>query len=118
MPTAARFDVAIVGGGIAGSALAGVLARGGLSVLLVEREAAFRDRIRGELTWPWGLIEATRAGLLEVIERAGRAEVPELHFFEERVAVATYQFEAEPIVGFSHPGWQEALFVWAGELGA
>ncbi len=118
MTTAARFDVAVVGGGIAGSAIAGVLARGGLSVLVVEREALFRDRIRGELTWPWGVVEATRAGLMEVFERAGRAEIPELHIFEERTPVATVRWEAEPIIGFSHAGLQEALFAWAGDLGA
>jgi len=54
MSSTQAFDVIIVGGGLAGSALAGVLAQSGLGVLLVEREARFRDRIRGEVTWPWG----------------------------------------------------------------
>jgi flavin-dependent dehydrogenase len=46
--------VVIAGGGIAGSSLGGVLTRSGLGVLVVEKERRFRDRIRGELTWPWG----------------------------------------------------------------
>ena len=44
------FDVIIVGGGIAGSTLGGVLVRAGLGVVVVEKEARFRDRIRGEST--------------------------------------------------------------------
>jgi flavin-dependent dehydrogenase len=50
--TASVFDLIIVGGGIAGSTLGGVLARDGLGVLVVEKEARFRDRIRGAGTWP------------------------------------------------------------------
>jgi flavin-dependent dehydrogenase len=56
------FDVIIVGGSIAGSTLGGVLARAGLGILVLEREARFRDRIRGEGTWPWGVAEARQAG--------------------------------------------------------
>ena len=118
MPTTPHFDVAIVGAGLAGSSLAGVLARGGLSVLAIEREAEFRDRIRGELTWPWGVAEAARVGLLEVIESVGRAEIPEMHFFDHGQVVETHRWEAEPIVGFSHPCLQQALFAWAEEQGA
>ena len=43
-----RFDVVIVGGGIAGSALASVLAPAGMSVLLLERVVEYRDKVRGE----------------------------------------------------------------------
>ena len=57
------YDVIVIGGGIAGSCIAGILARNGHGVLVVEKEATFRDRIRGEGTWPWGVVEARRAGL-------------------------------------------------------
>src|SRR5687768_14422254 len=76
MAPAQAFDVIVVGGGLAGSALAGVLAHAGLGVLVVEREAAFRDRIRGELTWPWGVGEARELGLEAVLQQAGRVELP------------------------------------------
>src|SRR6187549_2390141 len=70
MATKRAFDVIIVGGGIAGSCLAGVLARGGLGVLVVEKESRFRDRVRGEGTWPWGVAHALKAGLGELFAQA------------------------------------------------
>jgi 2-polyprenyl-6-methoxyphenol hydroxylase-like FAD-dependent oxidoreductase len=93
MATQPDFDVIIVGGGLAGSALAGALARAGLDVLVVEREARFRDRIRGEFTWPWGVADALRL-------------------------VKTDQFEGTPMIGFPHLTLQEELFTWAGSGGA
>jgi menaquinone-9 beta-reductase len=116
-PTQA-FDVIVVGGGLAGSALAGVLAQAGLGVLVVEREAGFRDRIRGELTWPWGVAEARELGLEAVLEQAGRVELPAVQFYEDRRVAVTEPFEAVPMNGFSHPRLQEALFTWAGVQGA
>jgi flavin-dependent dehydrogenase len=41
------YDLVIVGGGLAGSALAAAMAPTGARVLIVEREATFRDRVRG-----------------------------------------------------------------------
>ena len=42
------YDVVIVGGGIAGDALAAVLARGGVAVAVLERDPMPIDRVRGE----------------------------------------------------------------------
>jgi choline dehydrogenase-like flavoprotein len=53
------FDVVVVGGGVAGSSLGAALARAGLEVLVVEREARFRDRVRGDSLFPWGVVEMT-----------------------------------------------------------
>jgi hypothetical protein len=57
------YDVICVGGGLADSALAKVLAESGLKVLVLERGTAFRDRVRGEQMHPWGVAEAKRLGL-------------------------------------------------------
>ena len=65
------FDAVIVGGGIAGNALATVLARAGKSVLVLERSSVYRDRVRGEYVQPWGVAEAIRLGLHEVLVDAG-----------------------------------------------
>ena len=50
-------DYIVVGGGIAGGAFATVMARAGANVLVLERQAEYRDRVRGELLWPWGVAE-------------------------------------------------------------
>jgi 2-polyprenyl-6-methoxyphenol hydroxylase-like FAD-dependent oxidoreductase len=112
------FDVIVVGGGLAGSALAGVLAQAGLGVLVVEREAGFRDRIRGELTWPWGVAEAREIGLEAVLQQVGRVELPAVQFYEDQQVAVTEPFEPVPMIGFSHPRLQEALFTWAEVQGA
>ena len=62
-----RYDVVIVGAGIAGGALATVLARAGKQVLLLERTEAYKDVVRGEWIAPWGLIDAQKAGLSDVL---------------------------------------------------
>lgn len=118
MPPTQAFDVIVVGGGMAGSALAGVLAQAGLGVLVVEREASFRDRIRGEVTWPWGVGEALQLGLEEVLQQAGRVELSAVQRYEHQQVVKTDPFERPLMVGFSHPRVQEALFTWAGSCGA
>jgi 2-polyprenyl-6-methoxyphenol hydroxylase-like FAD-dependent oxidoreductase len=65
-----RVDVAIVGGGIAGGALAVQLARAGLVVTVLEQSVEFRDRVRGEYIPPWGWRELVRSGLLDTVLRA------------------------------------------------
>ena len=58
---AADFDVAIIGGGIGGGALATVLARDGLSVLVLEKSTVYRDHVRGEWLAPWGVATMVRS---------------------------------------------------------
>lgn len=60
-------DVVVVGGGIAGASIATVLARGGVEVLLLERQHRYRDRVRGEYLAPWGVLEARALGLEDMI---------------------------------------------------
>ena len=123
MATPRSVDVLVAGGGLAGSTLAGVLARAGLGVLVVEKEARFRDRVRGEVTWPWGVAEALRAGLGELFDLAGRVELPALLTYQEGQLVDTYRWETDSIdglpgIGFSHPHLQETAIAWAQSGGA
>ncbi len=64
-------DVVIVGGGIAGGALATVLARTGLNVLVLEKTEIYRDLVRGEWVAPWGVIEAKKLGIYDTLVAAG-----------------------------------------------
>lgn len=63
-------DVVVVGGGIAGGALASALAAGGLSVYLLERQAKYEDLVRGEFLTPWGIRELQTLGLEECLQAA------------------------------------------------
>jgi 2-polyprenyl-6-methoxyphenol hydroxylase-like FAD-dependent oxidoreductase len=101
--------------------MAGVLARSGLGVLVVEKEAAFRDRIRGEGTWPWGVAEARAAGLGQLLAQVGvglfalaryeDGQPVEIEWTVDRV-------DGVPGIGFSHHQLQEAAFTWAAAQGA
>jgi menaquinone-9 beta-reductase len=62
----AEYDIITIGG-LVGAALAKVLAERGLQVLVLERETTFRDRVRGEQMHCWGVAEARRLGLYELL---------------------------------------------------
>jgi 2-polyprenyl-6-methoxyphenol hydroxylase-like FAD-dependent oxidoreductase len=66
-----NYDLVIAGGGIAGSALATVMARAGHAVLVLEKTTEYPDLVRGEWIAPWGVVEAKRTGLLKDLVAAG-----------------------------------------------
>jgi 2-polyprenyl-6-methoxyphenol hydroxylase-like FAD-dependent oxidoreductase len=90
-------DVAIVGGGIGGSALGGLLARAGLRVLIVERERSFTDRVRGEWMAPWGVAELRRLGLYERFIAAGGHHLSRHIGYDELVPAAEASSRPLPI---------------------
>lgn len=61
-------DVAIIGSGILGSALAYSLAASGRSVLLLERDLSEPDRIVGELLQPGGCLALQKLGIDDALE--------------------------------------------------
>ncbi|WP_242882340.1 FAD-dependent oxidoreductase [Actinomadura litoris] len=85
MVKAKRVDVVVVGGGIAGSALAAVLARDGHGVLLLERQVVYRDKVRGEVINCWGVLELIRLGLEQAVLGAGGTYVNRFVGFDEVV---------------------------------
>lgn len=66
-----RCEVVIVGGGVAGAALGLVLSRAGKRVLILEKSLEYRDRVRGEWFAPWGVVEARRIGIYDLLLEAG-----------------------------------------------
>ena len=65
------YDLVVAGAGIAGASLAVSMARAGYGVLLVEATTEFRDRVRGEFIFPWGVVEAKALGIYDDIVGAG-----------------------------------------------
>lgn len=117
-----NYDLIVVGGGVAGSSLAGRMAGGGARVLVLERETQFRDRIRGEALVPWGVGEARKLGIAQVL-RQGAAELRWVdqiingeHAFRRDFITTT--IPAEPMWGLYHPEMQEKLLLHAAAMGA
>lgn len=117
-----RVDVAVVGGGVAGSALAGALAAAGLGVAIVEREPAFKDRIRGEALHPWGAAEADRLGLVPTLRAAGAQPLPIWQRYAGRLPAPPYRWSDDVPAGHvewgvPHPALQRALLAEAAARG-
>ncbi len=118
------YDVALVGGGVAGASLAAALADAGLGVLVVEREQRFRDRVRGEGIHPWGVAEAEKLGLLPALNRAGANELPFWQSYSdgkplpESQDIKTASAGGHGEYGVYHPALQEALIESAVSVGA
>jgi 2-polyprenyl-6-methoxyphenol hydroxylase-like FAD-dependent oxidoreductase len=123
-PPASSPDVLIIGGGIAGSGLATVLARAGLDVIAVERAPQFMDRIRGEFVHVWGVREMERAGLLDIAtDVAGAVLLPYWTKYTDGEGGEPYRWEddfpgAKGALSVSHPALQQALLDGASAAGA
>jgi 2-polyprenyl-6-methoxyphenol hydroxylase-like FAD-dependent oxidoreductase len=65
------YDIITVGGGFGGATLEQAMAERGHKVLVLERETAFKDRVRGEWLAPWGVAEAQELGLYDALASAG-----------------------------------------------
>ncbi len=76
-------DLVVVGGGIAGCALATAMAREGSSVLVLERQQAYSDHVRGEIIWPWGVRVARLLGVEQPLLDAGALVVRWLDEYDE-----------------------------------
>lgn len=116
-------DVAIVGGGVAGASLAAALARQGFGVVVIERGAHFRDRIRGEALHPWGAAEAAALGLIELLREAEARPLPVWQRYHDRQPDDPYLWAEDAPDdrvewGVPHPALQEALLAHAQSAGA
>lgn len=117
------FELVILGGGIAGSALAVVMARAGHDVIIIEKETRFRDRVRGEVIYPWGTAEVVRLGLLEDMKAGSAREILWEIYHTSGVQQAPENFpqispDGLPALAFPHPEMQEDLLQLAERAGA
>lgn len=121
------FDVAIVGGGPAGSALAIALAAGGYGVVLLERQDQYVDLVRGEMLSPWGMADAEALGADGPLYKAGAWPLQWWRQWDETVdpteapvveLVSEQQGGARTPHGISHPRSCEALAEAARAAGA
>lgn len=115
--------IAIVGGGVGGAALATVLARGGISVAVLERDLRHIDRVRGEFMAPWGVAEAAHLGLLDILQGTGGIYVTQGINYDEAIEAAPRDLCKLHPIGTgafcaSHPAMCEALCTAAAAAGA
>jgi len=116
-------DVIVVGGGLAGSTLSAVLARQGRSVLMIERETKFKDRVRGESMLPWGVAAARRLNVFDDLVVAGAHRVPFFNTYamgtmtEHRPLPETTP-TSDGCLHMYHPDLQETLVATAVKAGA
>ena len=119
--TATVRDVAIVGGGPAGAALAARLARAGLDVLVVERSPAWHWRAGGVFASPIAARALARTGLdAEILGRVARP-IPAMRLETPRGAVVRLDYggdPTQPAVGFDRSGLDPALVGLAETAGA
>ncbi|HXJ43129.1 MAG TPA: NAD(P)/FAD-dependent oxidoreductase, partial [Bryobacteraceae bacterium] len=124
----ARYDLIVIGGGIAGGALTVAMARRGASVLMLERSRSYVDRVRGEYLAPWGVGELQKLGLAEIAYEAGAqtltrfvprdelVSADDLHDLTSDVSKAVQGVPGA--LGVGHPELCDALSNAAREAGA
>lgn len=117
------YDAIIIGGGLGGAALADQLARSGRSVLVLERETQFKDRVRGENMLAWGVAAAKRLGLYDDLVAAGGHEAPNWRQYAMgQPAVARDMRATTPggdaMLNIFHPSLQEAVLARSVAAGA
>lgn len=118
-----RYDLIAVGGGLAGSTLAKCLAEHGASVLVLEHEREFKDRVRGEFVIPWGVAEMKALQLDNLLRQKVAHDVPWVDIYSDGILMAHRPMADTtphhvPCMSFSHPQMQELLLDSAAKAGA
>ena len=115
-------DVAIVGGGLAGCALAVSLARSGIEVTVLERQPAWRWRAGGVFSSPVTVEALRRVGVAEAVIAEVARPIPAMRLETPGGAVVRLTYGTEdggpPAVGIDRSGLDPALGALAAEAGA
>lgn len=80
-----RFDVCIIGAGIAGSALAFAFAKQGRSVVVIERDLSEPEKIIGELLQPGGVQKLKELGYQNLFDGLDSIEIEGYGLFKDGV---------------------------------
>jgi 2-polyprenyl-6-methoxyphenol hydroxylase-like FAD-dependent oxidoreductase len=115
--------VAIAVGGLGSAALAKNMAEQGVKVLVIEHERQFKDRVRGEVMFPWGYAGAKALGVADCLAEAGGQHLNWLDTYvasdlvehHEDVPSTAHQL---PFLACYHPAMQESLLNAAAAAGA
>lgn len=112
-----RCDVAIVGGGPAGSALAALLAKAGRRPVLLERDRFPRRKVCGEFLSmeSQGLLDSL--GCLDAVRALGPAAIDRARFYSPSGRVAEFSLGLGAL-GLSRQAFDETLFRHAQSSGA
>ncbi len=102
-------EVAIVGAGIGGSALATVLARAGITVTLLEKSLVHLDHVRGEWLAPWGVAETERLGLYGTLIAAGGHHLARHIPYGDDVDTAAAESQLLDMTVFASAGFKPPL---------
>jgi 2-polyprenyl-6-methoxyphenol hydroxylase-like FAD-dependent oxidoreductase len=99
------------------------MAQSGATVLIVERETTFRDRVRGEALMPWGSVEAKTLGVYDLLLAQCGQEAPRARFYFGGKPRPPRDFLSTTPMGtcvltFFHPEMQEVLLSEAASAGA
>jgi len=102
-------EVAIVGAGIGGSALAIVLARAGIAVTVIEKSLVHVDHVRGEWLAPWGVAETQRLGLYDTLIEAGGHHLGRHIGYGDDIDAATAEAQLLDLTAFENAGFKPPL---------
>ena len=81
-------DVVVVGAGVAGSAIADATGAQGRSVLVLERDEVYVDRVHGEGMVQWGYEAAAELGVIDaIVDAPGASFMTRLVAYDELVPI-------------------------------
>ena len=115
---ARSYDIIMVGGGIAASTLAKAMAGRGASVLVLERETQFKDRVRGEGVVPWGVAEANKLEICQLLKEKCAHDVSYVEAGSGLRDLRATTLQRLPLFSFPHQVMQETLLAAAANAGA
>jgi 2-polyprenyl-6-methoxyphenol hydroxylase-like FAD-dependent oxidoreductase len=102
-------EVAIIGGGVGGSALGALLAQAGIAVTILEKSAVHLDHVRGEWLAPWGVAETERLGLYDLLRNAGGHHLKRHVPYGDDIDIASAESQTLDLTAFAGIGLKPPL---------